>query len=65
MSLDLFETERLVLRALTQADYEPLAEFFRRRGALTILLLFGVTLFTIFDSAEKYLVPWAYRRPND
>jgi len=34
-------------------------------GALTILLLFGVTLFTIFDSAEKYLVPWAYRRPND
>lgn len=34
-------------------------------AALTILLLFGVALFTLFDAAEKILAPWAYRRPND
>lgn len=34
-------------------------------GALTILLLFGVALFTLFDSVEKHLAPWAYRRSND
>lgn len=34
-------------------------------GSLTILLLFGVLLFTTFDTVEKYLAPWAYRRIND
>jgi NitT/TauT family transport system permease protein len=34
-------------------------------GALTVLLLFGVLLFTTFDTVEKYLAPWAYRRGND
>ncbi len=31
-------------------------------ASLTILLLLGVLLFTIFDSLEKRLAPWAYRR---
>jgi NitT/TauT family transport system permease protein len=34
-------------------------------GALTILLLFGVLLFTTFDTLEKHLAPWAYRRADD
>lgn len=34
-------------------------------GALTVLLLFGVALFVLFDSVEKRLAPWAYRRGKD
>lgn len=34
-------------------------------GALTVLLLFGVALFTLFDSVEKRLAPWAYRSGKD
>ncbi|MEO4042075.1 ABC transporter permease [Hoeflea sp. CAU 1731] len=34
-------------------------------AALSILLLFGVALFTVFDTLERFIAPWAFRKLTD